>query len=736
MASQPSRRWVRPLIGVLLTLAWVALAGLGGPYFGRIDEVATNDQSSYLPSSAESTQVQKRFTDFYGDDTIPAVVVAERAGGLTAEDQAWLSAQSSQLPEKVDAIPSAVSPAIPSQDGMAAQMFVPLSTDADVTAAVGELRTALEGAPEGLAVYVTGAAGLSADLGNGFAGVDGLLLLVAVLSVLIILVVVYRSPLLPIMVLLVSMSALCAAVMVNFYLAKAGVFKINAQVQGILLILVIGATTDYSLLYVSRFREALRDNQSVWSATKAAWKGSVAAILASGGTVIAGLLCLLLSDLASNKALGPVAAVGIVFAVLAALTFLPAMLLLAGRAAFWPRHVDYGSLHTEQNPKSIWARIAGTIRTQARPIWVAVAIVLALACLGLVGLNASGVPASDLLIGESPARDGQNVLAAHFPGGSGQPVQVIVPQEKLGEAAAVALANTGVSGASVVSADSPSGSIPIPTPAGGPFAQASPTVVDGDVMLQLTLAAKADSVEAEQTVTDLRTALQSVDSSIIVGGSTATALDTNVTSTRDRNLIIPVVLIVITLILMLLLRSIVAPLLLTVTTLVSFGAALGISSLIFNHLLHLPGSDPSVPLYAFVFLVALGVDYNIFLMTRVREESPVLGTKEGVLRGLVVTGGVITSAGVVLAATFAALAVIPILFLVQLAIIVAFGVLLDALVVRALFVPALVYDVGDRVWWPSKLARRGRQARNVGAEDEGKAVVGDSAGLAERDSDG
>ena len=255
-------------------------------------------------------------------------------------------------------------------------------------------------------------------------------------------------------------------------------------------------------------------------------------------------------------------------------------------------------------------------------MWVVVGILLALGCIGLVGLNASGVPASDLLIGESPARDGQNVLAAHFPGGSGQPVQVIVPQAKLGEAATVALDNAGVSGASVVSADSPSGSIPIPTPAEGPFAQATPTVVDGDVMLQLTLAAKADSLEAEQTVTDLRTALRSVDSSIVVGGSTAIDLDTNLTSTRDRNLIIPVVLVVITLILMLLLRSIVAPLLLMVTTLLSFGTALGVSSLIFNHLLDFPGADPSVPLYGFVFLVALGIDYNIFLMTRVREESP------------------------------------------------------------------------------------------------------------------
>ena len=305
MTSPSSRRWIRPAVGLVLTLVWIAVAGLGGPYFGRIDEVATNDQSSYLPSSAESTQVQKRLTDFYGGDSIPAVVVAERAGGLTAEDLTWLQARSASLPEQVPAIPGGVSPAIPSADGEAAQIFVPLSTTSDVRAGVADLRAGLEGPPEGLAVYVTGAAGLSADLGEGFAGIDGLLLLVAVAAVLIILVVVYRSPLLPLMVLLASMSALCAAVVTNFYLAKVGVFKINAQVQGILFILVIGAATDYSLLYASRFREALRDNRSPWEATKVAWRGSVEPIVASGGTVIAGLLCLLLSDLASNKALGP-----------------------------------------------------------------------------------------------------------------------------------------------------------------------------------------------------------------------------------------------------------------------------------------------------------------------------------------------------------------------------------------------------------------------------------------------
>jgi RND superfamily putative drug exporter len=713
MTLKASSRWVRLLVGLVLTLVWIGIAGLGGPYFGRIGEVSVNDQASYLPSSAESTQVQKRLTDFFGSSTIPAVVVAERPGGMTAGDLAWLQAQSARLPEQVPAISGGVSPALPSSDGAAAQMFVPLSTSADVVAGVAGLRDGLEGAPEGLAVYVTGAAGLSADLGQGFAGIDWLLLVVAVAAVLVILVAVYRSPLLPIMVLLASMSALCAAVLANFYLAKAGVLQINAQVQGILFILVIGAATDYSLLYVSRFREALRDNQSVWSATKAAWKGSVEPIIASGSTVIAGMLCLLLSDLASNKALGPVAAVGIVFAVLVALTFVPAMLLLAGRAAFWPRHIRFGSQHAEQNPRSGWVRIAGVVRSRTRLVWIVVGILLVLGCVGLTGLKAGGVAASDLVLGSSQARDGQNVLAAHFPGGSGQPVLAIVPQARLNEAATAGFANAGVSSASVVSADSPSGSIPIPAPAQGPLAAATPTVSGGDVMLQLTLKYKADSLEAERAVTDLRASLHAVDSSIVVGGQTATALDSNLTGTRDRNLIIPVVLVVITLILMVLLRSVLAPLLLTLTTLLSFGTALGVSSLLFNHVLGFPGSDPSVPLYGFVFLVALGIDYNIFLMTRVREESLAHGTREGVLRGLVATGGVITSAGVVLAATFAALSVIPILFLVQLAIIVAFGVLLDALVVRALFVPALVHDVGDRVWWPSRLGARGRRATSA-----------------------
>ena len=254
--------------------------------------------------------------------------------------------------------------------------------------------------------------------------------------------------------------------------------------------------------------------------------------------------------------------------------------------------MGYGSKHGDEDPKSVWVRVSKLVGARARLTWIVVGIVLLLGCAGLFGLRASGISASDLVLGPSQARDGQNVLAEHFPGGSGQPVQVIVPEGKLDAVATLALGFAGVSSAAVVSADSPSGSIPLPTPAAGPFAQATPTVAGGDVMLQLTLRDKADSAEAEETVQQLRATLQAEHPAILVGGPTATALDSNITSARDRNLIIPVVLVVITLILMLLLRSVVAPLLLTITTVLSFGTALGVSSLVFNHILGFPGADP------------------------------------------------------------------------------------------------------------------------------------------------
>jgi RND superfamily putative drug exporter len=697
---------------------WLVGGSIGGPYFGKVDEVSSNDQSAYLPSSADATQVQERLTDFLGSDSIPAVVVVTgEGGGELGAGQLSTIADLTDAFAAVDGVQGDVSPPIPSEDGAAAQIFVPIDANGEIRDIVEALRVIVGDLPDGLEGWVTGPAGFTADLTEGFLGIDGLLLLVALGAVFVILVIVYRSPLLPILVLLSSVFALCVALLTVWWLAYAGIVVLNGQVQGILFILVIGAATDYSLLYVARFREAIAHGEKRWPATLTAWRGAFEPILASGGTVIAGLLCLLLSDLATNRALGPIASIGIVFAVLSALTFLPALLAVFGRAAFWPFVPKNAPADADPvSAKGIWPRTARFVARRARPIWIVCALVLIAASAGVLQLKADGVSSGDLVLGESQARDGQVVLAEHFPGGSGSPAYVIVPEDELSPAIEAITAVDGVDGVAAASEDSPTGQAAVTMENGEPVFQAagppgtpapSPTLSDGDVLLQVTLTDAADSRAAERTVQDLRAGLNDSlgEGTALVGGVTAVALDTNETSIRDRTLIIPIVLIVIFVILMLLLRSILAPVLLIATVIMSFTAALGVSALVFNHLFGFPGADPAVPLYGFVFLVALGIDYNIFLMTRVREESLRHGTRAGISRGLVATGGVITSAGLVLAATFAALGVIPILFLAQIAFIVAFGVLLDTFLVRSLLVPALAHDIGRAIWWPSKRAK-------------------------------
>ena len=718
------RKSLIALFAVLL-VAWVGISGVGGPYFGKISEVATNDRSSFLPESAESTRAQDQIEKFSDLDYVPAIVVLENSDGITDDDRSRLDELTKTL-EDDDLLATDPSPAIPSDDGEALQLILPVSqatTSDDVESirdTIGKVfptATAADMTPDQAAeapttvadVYVTGPAGFAADLTEAFAGIDGILLLVALIAVFVILVIVYRSPLLPIIVLFTSLAALSASILVIWHLADAGILLINGQVQGILFILVVGATTDYSLLVVARFRDALRTETDRVRAGLSALKGVLEPIAASGGTVIVGLLVLLLTDLASTRALGPVAAIGIVVAMLAALTFLPAALMTIGRAVFWP----FPPRPSNPTKRGLWARIAEAVAKRPRTIWIGLVIVLALPLLAAPQFKASGVAQSEFVLGQSEARDGQDVLAEHFPGGSGSPTQIVVAADDLEDAARAIGDLDGVESLSVTAADSPSGTLAInadgepEAPCGGP-PQASagsqttpaPTEVDGTVLLEATLTDAADSLAAETTVTDIREAVHDIDAGALVGGETAVDLDTNTTAEADRALAIPLILLVITVILILLLRSLLAPLLLVALTVLSFGTALGVSALVFNHLIGFDGADPSVPLYAFVFLVALGIDYNIFLMSRVREESLHLGTRRGVLSGLVATGGVITSAGIVLAATFAALAVIPVMFLFQLAFIVTFGVLLDAILVRSLVVPALVHDIGRSVWWP------------------------------------
>lgn len=707
-------RWLRLLIPLTLALVWLAVFAIGGSSFSKISSVATNDLTQHLPASAEATQVHDLQTEFRDNELIPAVVVYQRIGGLTDADKQLISDQRSAFADVPGVDSDAVSPAIFSADNAAAEVFVPIDSNVKVSDSVKELRAALPAnASGGLNAWVTGPAGLSADIGGAFSGIDGLLLIVAFAAVFLILIFVYRSPLLPLIVLGTSLIALTASVLVVVALAQADAIVLSGQTQGILFILVIGAATDYSLLYVARYREALRDHERRWDATWAALRGSFEPILASGSTVIAALLLLLFSDLNSNKAMGPVAAIGIAFAVLAALTFLPAVLLWGGRAAYWPLRPKFGSPHpavTGADAKGVWPRVGRLVSRRPRMVWVVSTLVLVGASVGMLQLNANGVSMSSFVIGESQARDGQAVLGEHFPAGSGTPAVIIVPETQWESAVSTLVMADGVDSVTVLSADSPSGTLPVTVdgiqplgPPGTPVGE--PTVKSGNVMLQATLDYAGDSAAAEETVKTLRASLSTSSPGALVGGTTAVALDTNVAAIHDRNLIIPLVLVAITLILMLLLRSILAPILLILSVVVSFGAALGVSALVFNGVFNFPGADPSVPMFGFVFLVALGIDYNIFLMTRVREESIKHGTREGILRGLTSTGGVITSAGLVLAATFAALGVLPVLFLAQISFIVAFGVLVDTFLVRSLLVPALSYDIGKKIWWPSALSR-------------------------------
>ncbi|MEU6546309.1 MMPL family transporter [Streptomyces sp. NPDC046859] len=686
-------RWARWLVPVVLLLVWLGVGGALGPYAGKLGEVATNDQAAFLPQSAESTQVLKEREAFDQSETLPAVVV------WTADGERVSGAERAEATRAVAALagePGIVgrpSPALPSDDGEALQAVVQLRPDLgdDLEPTLDSVRDAA-GSVSGTTAQIAGPAAGQADLSDAFAGIDGLLLGVALSAVLVILLLVYRSVLLPLLIILGSVLALALACAVVYVLADHDVVRVDGQVQGILSILVIGAATDYALLLAARFREELARGADRAAAALAAVRRSFGAITASAATVALGLLALLASDLTNNRALGPVGAIGIVCAVLATLTFLPAVLALLGRAAYWPSKPR--PPEESAQGRGVWRRVAATVDGRPRRTWVVTALVLAVFAAFSPQLSSKGVPLDEIFVDDAPSVAAQRTLGEHFPGGSGNPAVIIAAADRVDEVTAAAEDTEGVASAGAVSTSG--------RPGGG-----DPLVVDGRVRVDATLKAAADSDAAKAAVERLRAGVHAIPGAdALVGGYTAQQYDTQQTAARDRTVIVPVVLAIILLILMLLLRSLLVPVLLVATVALNFLATLGVSALVFEHLLGFSGTDASVPLYGFVFLVALGVDYNIFLMSRVREEALLHGHREGVLRGLTTTGGVITSAGVVLAATFAALMVIPLAFLVQIAFIVAFGVLLDTLVVRSLLVPALMIDIGRRAWWPSSLARR------------------------------
>ncbi|GGR63275.1 MMPL family transporter [Streptomyces roseolus] len=683
-----ARRPVRWLVPLVLVVVWLGLGGAFGSYAGKLGEVSTNDQAAFLPQNAESTKVIEQQKAFNQQETLPAIVVWTAAdGGAVSPAQQKAASAALQSLNGTQGVEGAPSPAFPSEDGEALQGVVPLAPD--LGEALGDtldkIQAAADTVPDTRA-QLAGPAATQGDLGEAFAGIDGLLLGVALAAVLLILLLVYRSILLPFLIIISSVFALGVAGAIVYVLADNDIVRVDGQVQGILSILVIGAATDYALLLTARFREELATTSDRAAAAWAATRGSFGAITASAATVALGLLALLLSDLTNNRALGPVGAIGVVCAVLTTLTFLPAVLALTGKVAFWPAKPK--SADAETGGHGIWRRVAHWVDTRPRQLWIITTGLLLVGAAFFPALQSKGVPLDELFVNDAPSVAAQQTLGKHFPGGSGQPAVIIADADNQATVQQAAARTPGVADAQVVTA-----------PGGKPL------VVDGLVRIDATLSDAPDSDTAKETVQKLRDQVHAADANTLVGGYTAQQYDTQRTAEHDKNLIIPVVLAIILAILIVLLRSLLLPILLVATVGLNYLATLGIAGLVFEHGFGFSGTDASVPLYGFVFLVALGVDYNIFLMSRVREETLRLGTRQGMLRGLIATGGVITSAGVVLAATFAALLVIPLAFLAQIAFIVAFGVLLDTIVVRSLLVPALVRDIGPAVWWPSRLSR-------------------------------
>jgi RND superfamily putative drug exporter len=721
--SKGSVKGRKPLwIAIVAIIAWLGISSVAGPTFGKLSTVQENDNAAFLPDNAESTlagKVTVKFTDS-SNDQIPTLLVflgdvdPKKNPAKLIEIQNYLDKLGEKiLPESGKPISSYIVPgfpiqAVPSEDGKAALANIALDSK------IGEenieekptlpiliefIREDLKKNFEAksLTTHVTGFGGIFADLFSAFGSIDTTLLLTTLIVVSIILIVVYRSPLLWILPLFTAVTALSLAGTLVYFLAKAGTIDLNGQSQGILSVLVLGAATDYALLLIARYREELHHHESRYDAMKVSLRGVFEPILASGSTVIAGLLVLLLSQLSGNRGLGPVGAIGIASAMITVLTFLPALLVVFGRWIFWPKVPRFDDV--DEQLGGIWAKIGAAVEKNPKRIWISTALVLTIFAGFSFTLKADGLANTEAFTTRTDSVIGLEKLGEHFPSGEGSPVEIVVKENDVTAATSALLTVANVASVEPIVAGQKIPGQPIP-----PI-----KVVEGKVLLNATLKVAPDSVEARNTIPQIREAVHAVDKEILVGGGTAVQYDTDVASRQDNRLIIPIVLVIIGIILGLLLRSILAAGILLLTVVLSFMATLGVCQLVFEHVFGFAGADASFPLFAFIFLVALGIDYNIFLMTRVREEAIKIGTRKGVIKGLTVTGGVITSAGIVLAATFAVLGILPLVFLAQLGFAVAFGVLLDTIVVRSLLVPALVHVMGPKIWWPSNLQYEGKK---------------------------
>ncbi|WP_344010597.1 MMPL family transporter [Streptomyces thermospinosisporus] len=672
---------------------WVVVLFLMAPFAQKLTDAQDNDAASWLPGSAESTQVLEISEDFRPEQ-IPAIVIYARDSGLTAADRERIAEDVTHLKElRAHGIigDQTRGPVFDRQtDPRAAQVFVPITMDEKgwerIAPAVDSIREEVGSSTGGLAVHVTGPGGTSADFSEAFEGIDSTLLFAAMGVVIVMLLVTYRSPTLLLVPLVSVISALFTAQALIYFLAEYGGLTVNGQSAGILTVLVFGAGTDYGLLLVARYREELRRHEDRHEAMALALHRAGPAVIASGATVVLSMLVLLAAEMNSTSGLGPVAAIGVAVALLAMLSLFPALLVIFGRWMFWPVIPHNGD--PDPTERGVWARMGRRIAQRPRTVWAVTAVVLTICSLGLMQLRAEGISNADSFTDTPDSITGQQVSARYFPAGSGDPLVIVSNQAQAEQVGRAVAATEGV----------------VPQSLGLPPG-AKPSF-EGKVLFEATMTAPSDSEAAKETVERVRDAVHAVPGADAkVGGGTAALLDMEAATTRDNVVIIPLVLVVVLLILCSLLRALIAPLLLIATVILSFTAALGLSALAFRYVFDYAGESTDFPLFVFVFLVALGIDYNIFLTTRIREEAARQGTRQGVVTGLATTGAVITSAGLVLAGTFAALGTLPMVAFAEIGFAVALGVLLDTFVVRSVLVTSLFLDVGPKVWWPHRLAR-------------------------------
>jgi RND superfamily putative drug exporter len=681
MHRQIAGKLTSPVSKWIVLVLWILAVGVLGSFGGKLTEVQNNEASSWLPGNAESTRALEKMAPFQDPNAIPTTVVYEKKSGFTPEDLAAMKQQAAELQTMNDVEGKVVGP-IPSKDLQAAQTVVTFDLGANGWNKMPTIAKDIHDIAiiDGGTVYIAGAGGQAVDSAEAFEGLDSTLLLAALGVVILLLLITYRSPMLWILPIFSVIVSLGSSLGLIYFLAKYADLTVNGQSQAIVSILVIGAGTDYALLLVARYREELRRHEDRHEAMAFALHRATPAIIASGTTVIAGMLCLLLADMNSTAGLGPVCAIGIGVTLLAMITLLPALLVIFGRWMFWPMRPTFGS--REPTSTGLWAKVGAFIAPRPRKVWAVTTLALAACALGVLTLNTNGLSTEDSYTKEFDSVKGQQVLTAHGLADNSTPIMVVANAP---QARQVAEAMTGVR------------NLEEPSP---------PVVKDGVAFITANLTVDPTTTAAFDTVDEVRSKVHAVDGAdALVSGTSAILDDMLTANTRDAQVIIPVTLVVVLLILMLLLRAVASPLILIATVVLSFGAALGLGSLAFKYLFDYPGADPSFPLFVFVFLVSLGIDYNIFLMTRVREETLTRGTRQGALVALSATGGVITSAGLVLAATFGILASLPLVFLVELGFTVALGVILDTIIVRSVLVTAINLDLGGKIWWPSKLDR-------------------------------